>query len=113
MKQNSFPMRDWHVKHMEQTLVRFVTGLSENATRWEKRLNKKYGRIGKVCKRLEYDIKHGVEKKQVYSFLQSIRTDPSFSDVRNREGSMIRLDEIQEYFKESPIYDLRQVKPYY
>lgn len=106
-------MRDWHVKHMEQTLVRFITGLSENATTWEKSLNKKYGRIGKVCKRLEYDIRHGVEKKQVYSFLQSIRTDPSFSDVRNHEGSMIRLDEIQEYFKKSPEYDLWQVKSHY
>ena len=47
LKQNSFPLRDWHVKHMEQTVVRFVRGLSENATRWEVRLNKKYGKIGK------------------------------------------------------------------
>ena len=48
MKQNSFPLRDWHVKHMEQTVVRFVKGLSENATRWEVRLNKKYGKIAQV-----------------------------------------------------------------
>ena len=26
--QNSFPMREWHVKHMEKTVVKFVTGLS-------------------------------------------------------------------------------------
>jgi hypothetical protein len=95
-------MKEWHVKHMEQTLIKFVTGLSENASRWERRLNKKYGRIGAVCKRIEYDIKHGVTNKQVYLFLQLIRTDPSYLDVRTRDGSMERLDEIQAHFSESP-----------
>ncbi len=28
---NSFPMREWHVEHMEKTIVKFVTGLSEDA----------------------------------------------------------------------------------
>ena len=104
LEQNSFPMREWHVKHMEQTLVKFVTGLSEDASRWQKRLNKKYGRIGRVSKRIEYDIKHGVTNKQVCSFLQLIRTEPSFSEVRTHDGSMERLDEIQAYFKETSEY---------
>ena len=91
-------MRDWHVKHMEQTVVNYVTGLSDNATPWEKKINKKYGSIGRVSKRLEYDIMHGVERKQVYSFLQSIRTESSYSEVRNRQGSMTRLNEIQRLF---------------
>jgi len=97
-------MREWHVKHMEQTLIKFVTGLSEDASRWQKRLNKKYGRIGRVSKRIEYDIKHGVTNKQVCSFLQLIRTEPSFSEVRTHDGSMERLDEIQAYFNETPEY---------
>lgn len=104
LEQNSFPMREWHVKHMEQTLVKFVTGLSDDASRWQKRLNKKYGRIGRVSKRIEYDIKHGVTNKQVCSFLQLIRTEPSFSEVRTHDGSMERLDEIQAYFKETSEY---------
>jgi hypothetical protein len=87
-------MREWHVKHMEQTLVKFVTGLSEDASRWQKRLNKKYGRIGRVSKRIEYDIKHGVTNKQVCSFLQLIRTGPSFLEIRTHNGSMERLDEM-------------------
>jgi hypothetical protein len=95
-------MKEWHIKHMEQTLVKFVTGLSEDASRWEKRINKKYGRIGKVCKRIEYDIKHGVTNKQVCSFLQLIRTDPSYLEVRTHDGSMERLDEIQAHFTGSP-----------
>ena len=93
-------MREWHVKHMEQTLVKFVTGLSEDASRWQKRLNKKYGRIGRVSKRIEYFVKHGVTNMQVCSFLQLIRTEPSFCEVRTHDGSMERLEEIQAYFKE-------------
>jgi hypothetical protein len=102
MEQNSYPMKEWHIKHMEQTLVKFITGLSEDASRWEKRINKKYGRIGRVCKRIEYDIKHGVTSMQVCSFLQLIRTDPSYLDVRTHDGSMERLDEIQAHFTGSP-----------
>ena len=105
MKQNSFPLRDWHVKHMEQTVVRFVKGLSENATRWEVRLNKKYGKIGKVLKRIEYDVKHGVTNEEIFSFLQLIRTDSIYLEVRACEGSMERLNEIQSYYKESQPLD--------
>jgi hypothetical protein len=43
-------MRDWHVKHMEQTLVKFITGLSQDASRWQIKLNKKYGTIDKYQK---------------------------------------------------------------
>lgn len=102
LKQNSFPMRDWHVKHMEQTLIRFVRGLSENASRWEVKLNNKYGKIGRVCKRIDYDIKHGVKNEEVLTFLELIRTESIYYDVRSPEGSMERLNELQSYFKESP-----------
>jgi hypothetical protein len=102
LKQNSFPMREWHIKHMEQTLVRFVRGLSENASRWEVRLNKKYGKIGRVRKRIEYDIKHGVTNEEVFTFLQLIRTESAYHDVRSCVGSLERLNEIQSYYKESP-----------
>lgn len=101
LEQNSYPMKEWHVKHMENTLVRFVKGLSEDASSWERRINKKYGRIGRVSKRIEYDIKHGVTIKQVCSFLELIRSGPSFSEVRTRNGSIERLNEMQAYFSES------------
>ena len=95
-------MREWHVKHMEQTIVKFVRGLSENATRWEVRLNKKYGKIGKVVNRIEYDVKHGVTNEQVSSFLQLMRTNSIYLDVMTCAGSMERLNELQSYYKESP-----------
>jgi hypothetical protein len=99
LEQNSYPMKEWHVKHMENTLLKFVTGLSEDASRWERRINNKYGKIGRVAKRIEYDIKHGVTINQVSSFLQLIRTGASFSEIRTHNGSMERLNEIQGYFR--------------
>ena len=39
--QNNFPMREWHVEHMEKTVVKYVTGLSETASMWEKRQDKR------------------------------------------------------------------------
>ena len=89
-------MREWHVKHMEQTLVKFITGLSEDASRWKIRLNKKYGTIGRVSKRIDYDMKHGVTNSQVHFCNQY---DSSFSEVRTHYGSMERLDELQAYLQ--------------
>jgi hypothetical protein len=102
LKQNSYPMRDWHVKHMEQTLIRFVRGLSENASRWEVKLNNKYGKRGRVLNRIDYDIKHGVTNQEVLTFLELIRTESIYYDVRSPEGSMNRLNELQSCHKEIP-----------
>ena len=101
LEQNNFPMREWHIQHMKQTVVRFVKGLSENATRWELRLNKKYGTISKVIKRIDYDVKHGVTSEQVFSFLQLMRTDSVYLEVMACTGSTERLNELQAYYKES------------
>lgn len=94
-------MREWHVTHMKQTVTRFVKGLSEDATRWEVKLNNKYGKIGKVLKRIDYDVKHGVTNEQVLSFLQLVRTDSVYIEVMACEGSTERLNELQSYYKES------------
>src|SRR5437764_11153150 len=91
-------MRERHVKHMEKTIVKFVTGLSENATMWEKRQNKRYGRITNVCRQIGYDIKQGVTNEQVLLLLQKIRNDSSFSTLRTNEGSIERLDEVKKHF---------------
>jgi len=91
-------MREWHVKHMEKTIVKFVTGLSENASMWEKRQNKRYGRITNICRQIDYDIKQGVTTEQVLMILQKIRDDSSFSTLRERDGSIERLDEVEKYF---------------
>lgn len=94
-------MREWHVKHMERTVVRFVRGLSDDATRWEVRLNNKYGKISKVIKRIDYDVKHGVTNEQVFSFLELMRTDSIYLEIMACAGSTERLDELRSYYRES------------
>jgi len=96
--QNSFPMREWHIKHIEKLVIKFVTGLSESATNWEKRQNKRYGRISNVCRQIGYDIKQGATNEQVLLLLQKIRNDSSFSSLRKNSGSIERLDEVEKYF---------------
>jgi hypothetical protein len=106
--QNSFPMREWHVKHMEKTIIKFVTGLSVNASRWEKRQDKRYGRIANVCRQIGYDIKQGATIEQVLLLLQNIRNDSSFSSLQENDGSMQRLNELDKHFLPS-----KEEKRYY
>ena len=95
---NNFPMREWHVEHMEKVAVKYVKGLSENATSFEKRNHKKYGRLSNVCKQIEYDTKHGVTKDQVILMLHRVRNDSSYSELRKEEGALIRLAEVEDHF---------------
>jgi hypothetical protein len=103
MVQNSFPMREWHVEHMEKIVVKYVKGLSENASGWEKRNHKKYGSLANICRQIEYDIKHGVSSEQVTSIFERIRNDSSFSTLRKSDGSMERLAEIENQFSNPKI----------
>ena len=77
--------------------MKFVTGLSENATMWEKRQNQRYGRITNVCRQIGYDIKQGVTNEQVLLLLQKIRNDSS-SSFRTKDGSIERLNEVEKHF---------------
>lgn len=100
--QNSFPMIEWHVKHLEKIVLKFVTGLSQNATSWEKRMNKRYGRITNVCRQINYDIKQGATNEQVVLLLQKIRNDSTFSQLRSSPGSLERLAELEKHFQRRP-----------
>ena len=97
IKYNDFPLREWHLEHMQKTVVKFVTGLSDNPTRWEKRQNKKYNNIFCVQRRLSHDIKHGVTNNEVQMFLQKIDRDSSFTDLRNKEEFRKRFLEIENF----------------
>ena len=96
--QNSFPMKEWHVEHMEKTVVKYVKGLSEDASGWEKRNHKKYGSLTNICRQIEYDLKHGVTHEQVVSMFSKVRSDRSFANLRECNGSMKRLDEVENRF---------------
>jgi hypothetical protein len=83
---------------MEKIVVKFVTGLSPDASTWEKRMFKRYGKLPNVCRQINYDIKQGATIDQVLSFMQKIRDDPSFSVLRAINGSLDRIEELENEF---------------
>jgi hypothetical protein len=83
---------------MEKIIVKFVKGLSENATSWERRNHKRYGGIVNVSRQIRYDIKHGATNDDLLSFLQKIRNDTSYSSLREYDGSLGRLLELESEF---------------
>ena len=83
---------------MEKIVLKFVTGLSPNATAWEKKIFKRYGKLAIVCRQINYDIKQGATNDQVLLFLQKIRSDSSFSVLRAINGSLDRLEELENEF---------------
>jgi hypothetical protein len=90
-------MREWHVEHMQKTIVKFVTELSENASSWQRKQYKKYNNIANVCRNIDYDIKHGVTIEEVLAFLEKVRNDSSYSELQSKYGSMEKLGEVQKY----------------
>ena len=86
------------MSHMQDTIVKYLTGLSENATRWQKKLDKKYGNLTQVTKRIDYDLKHGVDRHEVVTFLATIKTDQSFSELRQTIGFEDRLYSLETGF---------------
>ena len=88
-------MKEWHIKHMQDTIIKYLTGLPENANRFQRKLHKKYGNLTQVTKRLEYDLKHGVEKTEVITFLTAIKSNQSFSELRKTDGFEDRLNALE------------------
>jgi hypothetical protein len=80
---------------MEKIIVKYVKGLSENATSWERRNHKRYGGIANVSRQIRYDIKHGATNDDL---LQKIRNDTSYSNLRENDGSLTRLLELESEF---------------
>ncbi len=65
MRPNNFAMRDWHLEHIDKVIIRYIKGISPDASSFEKRNFKKYSTISSCAKQIEYDIKHGVTTEQV------------------------------------------------
>ena len=98
LTQNSFPMKDWHIEHMEKTIVKYLTGISETASSWEKRQHRRYWTIANCIKQIEYDIKHGVTTDEVSVVLKKIKTDSSFEKLRSTDSFYERFDDIERHF---------------
>jgi hypothetical protein len=83
---------------MEKTVIKYITGLTENATAWEKRQHRRYGGITRVYRQINYDIKHGVTNEEVLELLEAIKNDSSYLNLRNDTNCMNRLAEIESLF---------------
>ncbi len=70
---NDFPLKEWHIEHMKKTIVKFITGLSDNPSRWEARQNKKYNNIYYVQKGLSHYSKHDILNNEIQMFLKKNR----------------------------------------
>jgi hypothetical protein len=70
IKQNSYPLKKWHFEHMQKTVVKYLSGISEYATPYQKRMHNKYsGNLTNVRRNINFDIKHGVTRGEVITFL--------------------------------------------
>lgn len=98
MKPNTFAMKDWHLEHVEKVIVRYIKGISPNASSFEKRNFKKYSTVSNCTKQIEYDIKHGVTEEEVITVMKKIRYDETFSELRMNLDSLQRLDELEKQF---------------
>jgi hypothetical protein len=43
IQQNSYPMKEWHRENMQKRVIKYVIGLPDNATSYQKKQHKKYG----------------------------------------------------------------------
>ena len=98
-------MKQWHLEHVEKTIKKFIVGLSETASIWEKRQHKKYGTIANCCKQIDYDLKHGVTIEEVSLVLGKIKSDVTFAPVMQNASSIQRFNEIEKY-----VYSLKDLK---
>ena len=95
MRPNNFAMRDWHLEHIDKVIIRYIKGISPDASSFEKRNFKKYSTISSCAKQIEYDIKHGVTTEQVMAVMERIRHDNSFADLPANPDSIQRLDDLE------------------
>lgn len=95
---NNYPMKEWHFEHMQKTILKYITGLTEieKGSKWKVKQHKKYGgNITNVRRNINFDIQHGVTREEVSDFLEKIQNDSSFSDIRRIAGSIERIKELQ------------------
>ena len=95
MKPNNFAMKDWHLDHVEKVIIRFVKGISPDASSFEKRNYKKYSTVTSCAKQIEYDIKHGVTMDEVLEVVRKVRHDKQYRDLQKIPESLQRLDELE------------------
>ena len=55
-QQNIYPMKEWHLENMKKTVIKYVTGLLDTATLYQRKQHKSIGNLSKVHKSIAFDI---------------------------------------------------------
>jgi hypothetical protein len=98
INQNNYPLRDWHFEHMQKTILKYVSGLTETEKKssWKVKQHRKYGgNLPYVRRNINFDIQHGVTRYEVTVLLDKILNDSSFTDMRSVEGSIERIMDLR------------------
>ena len=83
---------------MQDMVIKYLKGLPDDASRFDKKLYERYSGITNVRNKLQYDLKHGATQVGLREFLALIRKDESFSVLRNSNGIANRLNELESHF---------------
>ena len=89
-------MRGWHLEHAETIILRYISGLSPDASTFEKRNYKKYGTVTHCIRQLEYDMQHGVEKDEVMEIFRKIRLNKKYAKLQSNTEALVRLLGLEE-----------------
>jgi hypothetical protein len=90
-------MKDWHLGHAEKAVVRFIVGLSKDASEYERRLYKKHGTTASCIRQLEYDMHHGVQKQEIIDIIRKMQRTKKYSGAKSDPGARLRLEELKNY----------------
>lgn len=90
-------MREWHVEHMQKTIIKYISGISDTMSLLQARQYMKYYNISNVQKTLYYDTNHGVMKEDIFLFIEKVRSDPSYYVLQSNKLAMEKLRNIEKY----------------
>jgi hypothetical protein len=90
-------MREWHVEHMQKTIIKYISGISDTMSLLQARQYMKYYSISNVQKTIYYDTNHGVTKEDIFLFIKKIRNHPSYYVLQRNKLAMEKLRNIEKY----------------
>ena len=70
-KTKQLSLKDWHFEHMQKTILKYVSCILDYATPYQKKMHNKYsGNLTYVRRTINVDIKQGVTRDKVITFLK-------------------------------------------
>lgn len=98
-------MREWHVEHMQKTIIKYISGISDTMSLLQARQYMKYYTISNVQKTIYYDTNHGVTKEDIFLFIEMVRNHPSYYVLQSNKLAMEKLRNIEKY-----VYSERRIQ---